>query len=176
MTDAAQEKGAVCLDGSPGGYYLRKGLNEGASKWIFYLEGGGWCYNEGLCVERSNTSLGSSKFWGKTASFGGMLSSHPQTNPNFYNWNLAYLKYCDGASFAGNVSSPVTYNGTTVYFRGLRILMAIFEDVLGRGLKSATEVIITGCSAGGLATFAHIDYIRSRLPTAAYVRGLIDAG
>jgi hypothetical protein len=166
----------VCLDGSPGGYYFRKGLNEGATKWIFYLEGGGWCYDEGLCVERSNTSLGSSKFWGKTASFGGLLSSHPQTNPNFYNWNLAYLKYCDGASFAGNVSSPVTYNGTTVYFRGLRILMAIFEDVLGRGLKSATEVIITGCSAGGLATFAHIDYIRSRLPTAAYVRGLIDAG
>ena len=47
-------------------------------------------------------------------------------------------------------SSPVTYNGTTVYFRGLRILMAIVEDVLGRGLKSATEVIITGCSGEGV--------------------------
>lgn len=35
MTDAVA-KGAVCLDGSPGGYFLRKGSGAGADKWIIF--------------------------------------------------------------------------------------------------------------------------------------------
>ena len=49
-------------------------------------------------------SLGSSKSWPPTADFpGGLLSDDQTANPDFYNWNLAFVKYCDGASFAGNV-------------------------------------------------------------------------
>ena len=35
--------------------------------------------------------------------FSGFLSSNPEVNPDFYNWNVVFIKYCDGASFAGNV-------------------------------------------------------------------------
>ena len=77
-------------------------MNSGASNWIIHQEGGGWCYNEDLCLERSKTSLGSSTFWGPTASFNGFLSDEAMYNPQFYNWNVVYLKYCDGASFSGN--------------------------------------------------------------------------
>jgi hypothetical protein len=91
------------LDGTPGGYYFRQGTGNGANKWIIHSEGGAWCYNESDCVERSKTVLGTSKFWDKTASFEGLVSASRQTNPDFYNWNLAYLKYCDGASYSGNV-------------------------------------------------------------------------
>ena len=54
-------------------------------------------------MERSKTALGSSKSWAKTATFGGLLSPDPLVNPDFYNWNLAFLNYCDGASFSGDV-------------------------------------------------------------------------
>ncbi len=79
------------------------GTGVGATKWIVHLEGGGWCYNEDDCVSRSKTSLGSSKFWPENATFAGFLSDNKDVNPNFYTWNVAYVKYCDGASFAGEV-------------------------------------------------------------------------
>ena len=83
---------------------MSKGSGDGASKWIIHMEGGGWCYNEDECVERSKTNLGSSKAWKSTAEFAfGFLSDYRLLNPDFYNWNLAYVNYCDGASFVGNV-------------------------------------------------------------------------
>ena len=71
--------------------------------WIVHLEGGGWCYDESYCLARSRTSLGSSHFWPATTSFEGFLSDNEQVNPDFHNWSVAYVKYCDGASFAGDV-------------------------------------------------------------------------
>jgi len=63
LVDSAVQIGAVCLDGSAPGYYFRPGKGSGSNSWIVHMEGGGWCYNETLCVERSKTRLGSSKSW-----------------------------------------------------------------------------------------------------------------
>lgn len=68
------------------------------------MEGGGWCYTEDECVERSKTKLGSSKSWSPDFELPyGFVSDDQETNPDFYNWNLAFVAYCDGASFLGNV-------------------------------------------------------------------------
>ena len=79
------------------------GSGSGASSWILYLQGGGWCYDEAECAVRSTTNLGSSKDWKPNATFNGILSEDATVNPDFYNWNIVYVNYCDGASFAGNV-------------------------------------------------------------------------
>ena len=42
LTEAAAEKGAVCLDGSPAGYYFRKGKGLDARKFLLVFNGGGW--------------------------------------------------------------------------------------------------------------------------------------
>jgi hypothetical protein len=39
--------GAMCMDGSPPGYYLRAGT---VRKWIIHLEGNGWCSNQDECI------------------------------------------------------------------------------------------------------------------------------
>jgi hypothetical protein len=55
--------------------------------------------------------------------------------------------------------------GETIYFRGARNFEAIFDELLSlRGLASATEVLLAGCSSGGLSTFLHADQVRSVLP------------
>jgi hypothetical protein len=38
----------------------------------------------------------------KTVVFTGVLSNNASQNPDFYNWNKVRLRYCDGASFAGD--------------------------------------------------------------------------
>ena len=66
-----------------------------------HLEGGGWCVTLELCAARSRTNLGSSKSWPPTFHLDGFLSDSVLTNPDFYNWNVAFVNYCDGGSFAG---------------------------------------------------------------------------
>ena len=70
--------------------------------WIIHFEGGGWCVDEAACVARSKTDLGSSRNWPPSASFQGFLSDDPDTNRLFNDWNMVFVGYCDGASFAGD--------------------------------------------------------------------------
>ena len=69
------------------------------------------------------------------------------------------MKYCDGASFSGNNATvnidPAT--GTALYFRGSRVRSAMQRDLFAKGLANATDLVVSGCSAGGLATFLHTD-------------------
>eukprot|EP00118_Oscarella_pearsei_P024870 m.306977 g.306977 ORF g.306977 m.306977 type:complete len:383 (+) comp41795_c0_seq1:77-1225(+) len=172
----AESTGAVCLDGSPPAYYFSNGTGSDANNWIIHLEGGGWCYNEEECYGRSKSHLGSSKKYTETADFQGFLDSDPTLNPKFSNWTVAYVKYCDGASFSGNKDEPITVENTKLFFRGHRILVAVIDDLMERGLKNANATILTGCSAGGLSTYLHLDYFRSRIPASIPVHGLPDAG
>ncbi|XP_038974717.1 pectin acetylesterase 9-like isoform X1 [Phoenix dactylifera] len=166
--------GAVCLDGSPPAYHLHRGFGAGARNWLLQFEGGGWCDDVSSCLERSRTRRGSTRYMNKLEVFSGILSNNPSMNPDFYDWNRVKLRYCDGASFAGD---SVYHNGTTVlYFRGQRIWDAIILDLLPKGLSQAQKVLLSGCSAGGLATFLHCDDLARLLPKATTVKCMSDAG
>ncbi len=43
-------------------------------------------------------------------------------------------------------------------------------------MKNANEVILTGCSAGGLGTYIHADYVASVVPQSAKFLAMADAG
>ncbi|CAI5471809.1 unnamed protein product [Closterium sp. Yama58-4] len=94
---------AVCLDGTPPGFHFQAGSGDGANKWVIFLEGGAWCGSINDCYNRSLTKLGSSNQM-QPYSFIGILSPNPAINPEFFSWNRAVVRYCDGASFSGNKS------------------------------------------------------------------------
>jgi len=181
LAEAAQSKGAVCLDGTPGVYYLEEGSGDGVDKWYIHHQGGGWCESMDDCLERSRGDLGSSKAYPPTAGLGGgYFSSDPKENPLMHNWNKVHMNYCDGASFSGNNETAAQYKGSTLYFRGSRIREAAAQDlVASHGLGRATDVVISGCSAGGLATFLHsdqwCDMLKAANPSVKCV-GLPDSG
>jgi len=173
----ADTSGAVCLDGSTPGYYLRRGSGKGNKNWIIYLQGGAWCETEETCLHRSRMHLGSSLFFKPLGNPGGILSNNSKENPEFYDWNVAYLPYCDGSSFSGNRSEPVQFKGSLLYFRGLRILDSTIAELLSdTNLKEASHVIFSGTSAGGLAVMLHADFVRSKLPKKVNFRALADSG
>ena len=84
--------------------------------------------------------------------------------------NCVFLPYGDGASFSGYRAEPWSVPGTneTLHFRGIKNLDATVQWALSHGLKDATELVVTGGSAGGLSTFLHADrvrdYVRERAP------------
>lgn len=172
----------VCLDGSAPAYFFRPGWGSGASKFLIHYEGGGWCTSEEACLDRAGTGYGSSRAFLNETDLSVVLKNYfskdPASNPLFYNWNIVQLKYCDGASFAGHVERPLVVGGTPVYFRGRLINEAfIREMVRRRNLKEATDVVVSGCSAGGVAVYLHIDKWADALKgSKARVRGLADSG
>lgn len=170
----AVAKGAVCLDGSPPAYHFSKGFGAGINNWLVHFEGGGWCNNVTTCLDRKNTRLGSSKQMVKQVAFSGMLSNKQKFNPDFYDWNKIKVRYCDGASFTGDVEA--VNPATNLHFRGARVWLAIIEDLLAKGMKNAQNAILSGCSAGGLTAILHCDSFRSLVPMSARVKCLSDAG
>ncbi|XP_062208420.1 pectin acetylesterase 3-like [Phragmites australis] len=158
---SAVHEGAVCMDGTPAAYHLDPGSGAGNSSWIVNLEGGGWCNNARTCRLSKGTARGSSDRMEKQIPFTGIMSSSRAANPDFYNWNRVKIRYCDGGSFAGD-----TYNKETgINFRGQRIWNAAIRHLLSIGMASANQVLLTGCSSGGLAVILHCDQFRAFFPT-----------
>ncbi|XP_068669655.1 pectin acetylesterase 8-like isoform X2 [Aristolochia californica] len=171
---SAVAKGAVCLDGSPPAYHFDHGFGTGINNWLIQIEGGGWCNNVTTCLERSKGRLGSSKQMVKQLAFSAILSNKAKFNPDFYNWNRVKVRYCDGASFTGDIEKvdPTT----NLHYRGARVFVAIMEDLLAKGMKNAENALLSGCSAGGLTSILHCDSFRALLPMGVKVKCLSDAG
>lgn len=189
LNKAAREKGAVCLDGTPPAYYIEKGYGSGARKWMFHLQGGGWCVDLADCAKRAASNLGSSKDYHTISAKNkmldyydggaqGLLSRSCAVNPDFCTWNKVYIRYCDGASFSGEVDHPVAVQGgRKLYFRGRRILDAVLDDLLYvQGMVHGTDLIAKGCSAGGLGVWVNLDHIAGRMPATLTVKGIPECG
>ncbi|ESW17077.1 hypothetical protein PHAVU_007G208200 [Phaseolus vulgaris] len=172
LIQGAHSKGAVCLDGTLPGYHLDRGFGSGADSWLVHLEGGGWCNTIRNCVYRKNTRRGSSKFMENQIPFTGILSNKPEENPDFFNWNRVKLRYCDGASFSGDGEDE----SAQLQFRGQKIWLAAMEELMSKGMQKANQALLSGCSAGGLASIIHCDEFRSLFPESSKVKCLSDAG
>ena len=96
-------------------------------------------------------------------------------SPSFASFTVVYAKYCTGDSWTGDNATVATYSGANVYFRGRRLLDALLASLMPRGLSAAPQVLVSGCSAGGLSAYAHVDFIASTLPPTTIVLGLADA-
>ena len=176
--------GAKCLDGTPPAYAIRRGQGPNASRFIIFLEGGGWCFSVAECAGRRHGGLGSSKGYqpGNAASDkGGVMSFNSTINPDFYTYTMVFVHYCDGSSFSSYRPDPIKLQGgEDMWMRGKANLDAILDELSTlHGLASANEVVLSGGSAGGLAVYYHIDYVAAFVRESApdvRVSGFPDAG
>ena len=101
----------------------------------------------------------------------GPVGDNPSQNPSFAHFNRVILWYCDGGSFTGDRTEPIVMNGSNVWFRGRRNLDAMLGYLRDEHrLGSATDVLVSGGSAGGLSAYIHADYIRASFPSPSAVR------
>lgn len=73
------------------------------------------------------------------------------------------------------MAAPVPVSNSTIFYRGHRILRAVIDNLTATVLAGASDVVVSGCSAGGLSTFLHADDWRASLPRAR-VTALPDSG
>ncbi|KAL1541944.1 [Wnt protein] O-palmitoleoyl-L-serine hydrolase [Salvia divinorum] len=175
LITGAITKGAVCLDGTPGGYYFAKGFGDGINSWMIFLPGGGWCNSTEACLKkRYSERLGSNKNV-PPKTLGYFQSQNKSINPDFYNWNLVEIRYCDGASFMADVEA--VNPETKLYLRGRRIFDSVIEELMStQGMSNAENALLIGTSAGGLATILNCDRFHSFLPGTCRVKCISDSG
>ena len=119
--ETADAFGAYCLTSLPPVYSIRQ--NASNTKWVLFLEGGGWCNDATAngtindCARRggwvppitsefnANANLVKSYFditpppLNMPPDFGGVMGANSTINPDFYEWNAVFFRYCDGGSF-----------------------------------------------------------------------------
>jgi hypothetical protein len=176
---------AVCNDGTPGGYVLRAGQGSGVNRWVISLQGGGDCYDGPSCSSRAAGSpkLVSTAPYASNPSqapgLDGLLSSTPTTNPDFYDANEVQIIYCSSDDWSGAKTGTGTFNGnddTTWNFQGRAILDAAIADLkANHGLNNATEVMLTGQSAGGLGVYVNTNNVAKLLASTARFVSYSDA-
>ena len=189
--DQSTSPKAKCIDGTAPAYYWRDGVGNGSQSAILFLEGGGWCYpsdveqmNGANCAIRAKSGLGSSSSYAPTiASMGyeggaGYTSGDPSKTA-WANWAAAYVKYCDGGSMTGTREDPTPQrNGSAgqLWYRGKYNLDAQLDHMVAKhSLKSYKEIILSGCSAGGMACYLHCDYVAAYFKPIP-VKCICDAG
>lgn len=178
VRDAANRQ-AVCNDGTPAVYYFRPGFGARANQWMIFLAGGGLCYSAENCAQRwaERPDLMTSNGKPATLVLQGLLSDVQSSNPDFYNMNHVVVPYCSSDLWSGNREASTTTGNFE--FRGLRIVQAIVADLKNRPsgakLSSASKVLLSGTSAGGIGVMVHLDWLAAALPNSD-VRGINDAG
>ena len=160
----------------------------GSRGWVIHLSGGGWgapknnTGSDELNDDGVKSGLGGvGPYSGCYKHCDGILSNDPVQNPMFCEYNKAFLPENDGSSYTANLENPVPgMSGKPHYFRGARILSATIAFFLrDYDMKSATDVILTGTSSGGMGVYLNCDRVADQIHAAnpeIRVSCLADAG
>lgn len=147
------------------------------NRWIIHLNGGSHCSDFEECAARWcgigqwEGTLMTSKFEGNFRNADGLLGRNSVNRIG--DRNIVQLKYCSSDQWQGSKSDSVlrSEDGSksfSLHFRGTTIVDAAIT-ALERGvtgmpkLTDATDVLISGDSAGASGARAHLDRIAARL-------------
>ncbi len=151
--------GARCRDGSKTGFGVR--LNPGSDKVYIYLEGGGACFNGATCA----ISLGAFDdkafgAWASTVGKLGIFDPNPTENP-VRDWNAVYVPYCTGDVHIGSVSGKSVPGGPNAQeFVGYENINLYLKRLIPT-FHTASQVMLTGVSAGGFGAAFNYDRVAS---------------
>jgi len=173
---SAQERGLVCNDGSPGGYYFKEATDVAAeNNWIFYLEGGGWCWNSTSCEKRITSNgkghLVSSSQWKASKSLSNGIFNMAGTP--WEQANMVYVPYCSSDAHMGDTEADIPGHGLQ-QFRGRKLAREAVSHLVG--MKKNQRIIFGGTSAGGRGSMVLVDFIHELVHETSTIYGLHDSG
>jgi hypothetical protein len=131
----------MCFDGSGFSYWVRKA---DPTKVLFFLEGGGACFDASTCGPTSNAfkrTVGD----GPTTRHDGIFDLTNPKNP-FKDWSVVYVPYCTGDIFLG--SGAHDYGGGVVIQHKGNVDASAALQHLAETFPGATQLVVAGESAG----------------------------
>lgn len=180
----APSTGAVCGNGSQYKFFVNRAPD--TRNTIVYMEGGGACWDFASCSGQSgirgarNPNGIPDNYMGLLGNPGASLVSpfvvrlHPYNAVKTQNWNMVYVPYCTGDVYSGDKvavyndasgqAAPLVWHHNGL--RNSRAVVAWLRDHLPR----PTQMLSTGCSAGGIGSLNNYPHLRRDLtPTRAFL-------
>lgn len=180
----APSTGAVCGNGSQYKFFVNRVPN--TRNTIVYMEGGGACWDFASCSGQSgirgarNPNGIPDNYMDLLGNPGASLVSpfvvrlHPYNAVKTQNWNMVYVPYCTGDVYSGDKvavyndasgqTAPLVWHHNGL--RNSRAVVAWLKDHLPR----PTQMLSTGCSAGGIGSLNSYAHLRRDLaPTRAFL-------
>ncbi|KRX02153.1 hypothetical protein PPERSA_06348 [Pseudocohnilembus persalinus] len=168
-------KKAKCLNGEDYQIRFKQGDPE---KYLLLFQGGGW---NGAKLQSSDGSvfaqseeetvkeafLRSQSMLGMVFELGaeGLQSKDEKKNPEFGQFSIVLLNYCDGFGHQGYLEEPITDGeGKQIWVRGhenVKSTIRYLQEKLG--INESSEVIIGGFAQGGISALMWSDYIQQEL-------------
>ncbi len=144
-----ESTGAVCRDGSPAGYYMRRSAFD--DHLVVYLEGGGACFNSLTCGQNPAQAT-------QQPGVEGIFADR-EDNP-VRSWNMVYVPYCTGDIYGGSRRN-VSVSGVSgvQQFMGFKNLQ-LFVQQIQKDLPDVSQVLLTGVSAGGFGAIFNYSWIQ----------------
>lgn len=158
--DTSRYPEALCNDGTPGVFYVRRGSGAGANRWILFLEGGGSCSSGDSCAKRwcsIETNFGAAKMSNRYAppggvGGGGILSTRDDSL--FRDFSKVWVYYCSSDAWSGRSADRPLVDATgrlyTIHFQGARILEAVVNEL-------RAGVTYTDAATGAAVTLPSLD-------------------
>ena len=165
--------GAVCGNGSPYKFFVNRVPH--TRNTIIYMEGGGACWDYASCtgqtgVRGARNPNGIPDDYMSLANPGASLVSpfvtriSPLDTAKTQNWNMVYIPYCTGDVYSGDrvatYENPKDSEQSLVWHHnGLRNSRAVVAW-LKNNLPRPTQMLSTGCSAGGTGSLTNYAALR----------------
>ena len=149
---------------------------------MFWFEGGGGCSTDAACEGRARDTRDLTTSDDRPAATmipDGILSTLPSVSPDFAGYTHVFVHYCSSDMYAGDTVRFI--DGQPWQFRGAEIVQALLDQLSTQSiggaptLATATDVLITGSSAGAQGVHNNLDRIAARLAPIR-VKGIADAG
>jgi hypothetical protein len=179
----APSTGAVCGNGSQYKFFVNRVPN--TRNTIVYMEGGGACWDYASCtgqtgVRGARNPNGIPDDYMSLLNPGSSLVSpfvvraHPFTFVKTQNWNMIYVPYCTGDVYSGDkvavYNDPTGQNVPLIWHHnGIRNTRAVVAWLKNR-LPRPTQMLSTGCSAGGIGSLNNYAHLRRDIaPTRGFL-------
>lgn len=136
---AVETDGPQCLYG---GEYNAMTRDQGHDDLVVFLQGGGLCYSD-LCLAVTEAPPGMPSI--------DILNTEAEFNP-VRSWNQAYVPYCDGSLFGGDVEIDDDGDGVIDRIQHGLINLSAAMDIAGAEFPDPERILIAGSSGGGYGT------------------------
>lgn len=149
----------MCSDGSEFSWFVHRA---DPGRVVLYFEGGGACFDAGTCGPDSTSFkriVGMDEFERSE----GVFELDNPANP-FADWSIVYVPYCTGDVHIGNATHDYG-DGIVVEHKGF-VNGSAALDAMAAAFPDATELVVTGESAGSVPSPLYAGMAADLLPAA----------
>lgn len=165
---------AKCINGSETGIGVN--IKPGSTKVMIFMMGGNACFNQASCFATANLDgYNKTKFDQEVSQVTGtFVFDRSEAENLFKDYSFVFVPYCTGDVHAGSKPQG-TVGGSAYTFTGYDNVGAYLERLVPT-FSDATEVILSGSSAGGFGAMLNYKQVQSAFGPNVNVTLIDDSG